>query len=77
MLFRSGGVTVSYFEWVQNIMNYYWSADEVNSRLEQKMVEAFDCIYQMSQDHKVNMRVAAYMYSLSRVAEAIKMRGWA
>ncbi|HBR33799.1 MAG TPA: glutamate dehydrogenase, partial [Firmicutes bacterium] len=69
--------TVSYFEWVQNFMNFYWTAEEVNSRLEQKMVEAFACIYQMSQDYGVEMRMAAYMVSIARLAEAIRVRGWA
>ena len=58
-------------------MNYYWTAEEINTRLEQKMVEAFDRIYQMSQEYGVGMRMAAYMYSIARLAEAIKVRGWA
>lgn len=77
ILTNAGGVTVSYFEWVQNLMNYYWTEEEINTRLEQKMVEAFDRVYQMSQDYKVEMRMAAYMYSIARLAEAIKVRGWA
>ena len=68
---------LSYFEWVQNIMNYYWTADEINTRLEMKMVEAFERIYQMSQEYGVEMRMAAYMYSIARLAEAIQARGWA
>lgn len=75
-LANAGGVTVSYFEQVQNTYNYYWSLDEVHTRLDRKMTDAFAAVYEMQQDHGVNMRQAAYLVSVARVAEACKLRGW-
>ena len=75
-LCNAGGVTVSYFEWVQNLYSYYWDEDLVYERLDKKMTKAFDDVLKMSLDNKVDMRTAAYMVSVSRVAEAMKLRGW-
>lgn len=76
ILASAGGVTVSYFEWVQNLQNYYWTEEEVIHRLEQKMVAAFDNVYNMSQEHQVNMRTAAYMVAVKQLADAMEIRGW-
>jgi glutamate dehydrogenase (NAD(P)+) len=75
-LANAGGVTVSYFEQVQNAYNYYWNLDLVYSRLDEKMTKGFSDVYAMHERHKVNMREAAYLVSVSRVAEACKQRGW-
>jgi glutamate dehydrogenase (NAD(P)+) len=75
-LANAGGVTVSYFEQVQNSYNFYWPLEEVHQRLDQKMTRAFGGVYQMYQREKVNMRQAAYLVSVARVAEACKLRGW-
>ena len=75
-LANAGGVTVSYFEQVQNTYNFYWPLDEVHRRLDEKMSRAFHGVYQMHQREKVNMRQAAYLVSVARVAEACKLRGW-
>ena len=75
-LANAGGVTVSYFEMVQNGSQYYWTLEEVHQRLERKMVDAFDAVYQMYNEQKVDMRSAAYLVSVARVAQAMKLRGW-
>lgn len=78
-LANAGGVTVSYFEQVQNTYNFYWSLEEVHQMLDRKMTKAFHDVYDMYnkfQHKKVHMRQAAYLISVSRVAEACKLRGW-
>ncbi len=75
-LCNAGGVTVSYFEGVQNDQNFYWSLEEVRQRLDQKMTSAFDSVLQMSLDKKVYMRDAAYMVAIDKVVKAMKLRGW-
>jgi glutamate dehydrogenase (NAD(P)+) len=75
-LANAGGVTVSYFEQVQNTYNFYWPLSEVHQRLDEKMTRAFQGVYQMHQREKINMRQAAYLVSVARVAEACKLRGW-
>jgi len=72
----AGGVTVSYFEQVQNAYNYYWPVEEVHEKLRDKMSKAFHAVLTESQKRKVNMRTAAFAFSVSRVAEAVKLRGW-
>jgi glutamate dehydrogenase (NAD(P)+) len=75
ILANAGGVTVSYFEWVQNRGGYYWTEDVVNERLHQIMVNSFRDVLKLSQQHKVNMRTAAYMVAISRVSTVHRLRG--
>jgi glutamate dehydrogenase (NAD(P)+) len=75
-LCNAGGVTTSYFESVQNDMNFYWTRDEVLQRLDTKMTQAFNSVLEMSESHKVYMRDAAYMVAIDRVVKAMELRGW-
>jgi glutamate dehydrogenase len=74
ILANSGGVIVSYFEQVQNQMNYYWTEEEVRTRLKETITKAFNDVLGMSKQHKVNMRTAAYMLAVKRVADALLAR---
>jgi glutamate dehydrogenase (NAD(P)+) len=75
ILANAGGVTVSYFEWVQDRQGYFWSESLVNDRLKNIMVSAFDGVVNYAEKHKVNNRIAAYMLAIDRVAFSIKLRG--
>ena len=75
-LCNSGGVTVSYFEQVQNDMNFYWTKEEVLEKLDTKMTQAFHGVLDMSLEHKAYMRDAAYMVAIARVVKAMQLRGW-
>jgi len=75
-LANAGGVTVSYFELVQNTYNHYWPIEEIHQRLDEKMTKAFHSVHDMCENEKVNMREAAYLVAVARVAEACKLRGW-
>jgi len=75
-LCNAGGVTVSYFEMVQNFYMYYWTLEEVHHRLDSIMTAAYRNVILAANKHKVNMRQAAYVVAVERVVEAMKLRGW-
>jgi glutamate dehydrogenase (NAD(P)+) len=75
ILANAGGVTVSYFEWVQNRIGYKWTLDRINRRSDRVMKDAFDKVYQTSQEYKVSLRIAAYMVAIKKVADTYKFRG--
>jgi len=75
ILANAGGVTVSYFEWVQGLQSFFWSERDVNCQLRDIMIKAFDEVYSTSKEFDVDLRTGAYVLAVNRVAQAIRIRG--
>ena len=74
ILTNAGGVTVSYFEWVQNLQQFKWSEEDVNNKLQDKMIRAFDDVYSVKVDKKIPMRIASFMVAIDRVYQSYMLR---
>jgi glutamate dehydrogenase (NAD(P)+) len=72
---NAGGVTVSYFEWVQDFSSFFWSEEDVNARLVRIMAEAFESIWQVAQSHQVSLRTATFITACTRILQARELRG--
>jgi len=72
---NAGGVTVSYFEWVQDLQRFFWAEDEINHRLESIMTRAFQAVQHKAAEQQTNLRMGAYLLAVARVAEATEIRG--
>jgi glutamate dehydrogenase (NAD(P)+) len=72
---NAGGVTVSYFEWVQDFSSFFWSEDEINARLVRIMQEAFAAIWQVADEHRVSLRTATFIVACTRILQARELRG--